>query len=119
MPAFTSENQTGKAMSDRLNYSGSGEQALRTEGRTTVPRLGAHRAARTANTGGLSRRELEIARLVATGLTNRAIAERLFLAERTVESHVDHILNKLDFRSRAQLAAWISEQRLGEVSAQP
>jgi non-specific serine/threonine protein kinase len=80
--------------------------------------LGAHRAARTANTGGLSRRELEIARLVATGLTNRAIAERLFLAERTVESHVDHILNKLDFRSRAQLAAWISEQRLGEVSAQ-
>jgi DNA-binding NarL/FixJ family response regulator len=80
--------------------------------------LGAHRAARTANSGGLSRRELEIARLVATGLTNRAIAERLFLAERTVESHVDHILNKLDFRSRAQLAAWISEQRLGEVSAQ-
>jgi non-specific serine/threonine protein kinase len=80
--------------------------------------LGPRRAGRKTNPGGLSRRELEIARLIATGLTNRAIAERLFVAERTVESHVDHILNKLDFRSRAQLAAWTAEQRLGEVSAE-
>jgi DNA-binding CsgD family transcriptional regulator len=62
--------------------------------------------------GGLSRRELEIAGLVAAGLTNRAIAERLFLAERTVESHLNHIMTKLDFSSRAQVASWMTQQRL-------
>jgi len=40
-------------------------------------------------------------------MTNRAIAERLFLSERTVESHVDHALNKLGFTSRSQLTAWL------------
>ena len=62
--------------------------------------------------GGLSRREAEVARLVATGLTNRAIAGKLFLSERTVESHVDHVLTKLGFASRAQIAAWVSAQQL-------
>jgi non-specific serine/threonine protein kinase len=62
--------------------------------------------------GGLSRRELEVARLVASGMTSRAIAERLFLSERTVESHLEHILTKLDFSSRAQVAGWVAE-RLG------
>ncbi len=56
--------------------------------------------------GSLSRRESEVADLVAAGLTNRAIAERLFLAERTVESHVDHILTKTGLRNRTELAAW-------------
>ncbi len=58
----------------------------------------------------LTRREREIAGLVAEGMSNRAIAERLFLAERTVEGHVEHALNKLGFTSRAQLAAWISRE---------
>jgi non-specific serine/threonine protein kinase len=74
---------------------------------------------RTETPGGLSRRELEVARLVASGLTNRGIAERLFLAERTVESHVDHIMNKLDFSSRAQVAAWVTEHRLAEADGRP
>jgi non-specific serine/threonine protein kinase len=55
----------------------------------------------------LSRREREVAELVARGLTNREIAARLVVAERTVTTHVEHILHKLDFRSRAQIAAWV------------
>ena len=43
---------------------------------------------------------------VAGGLSNREIAERLVLSERTVETHVQHILTKLGFRSRTQIAAW-------------
>jgi DNA-binding NarL/FixJ family response regulator len=54
----------------------------------------------------LGRRELEIARLVADGLSNKEIGARLFISERTVESHVRNILNKLGFNSRAQIAAW-------------
>ena len=63
--------------------------------------------------GGLSKRELEVARLVASGMTSRAIAERLFLSERTVESHLEHILTKLDFSSRAQVAGWVAEHQGG------
>jgi non-specific serine/threonine protein kinase len=58
----------------------------------------------------LTRREREIAALVATGLTNRQIAGQLYLSVRTVEAHVDHILSKLGFRTRTQLAAWIHEE---------
>jgi len=65
--------------------------------------------------GGLSKREQEVARLVASGMTSRAIAERLFLSERTVESHLEHILTKLDFSSRTQVAGWVAE-RLGDAS---
>jgi DNA-binding CsgD family transcriptional regulator len=54
----------------------------------------------------LSRRELEVATLVSEGLSNRAIANRLHLSERTAESHVKNICDKLGFNSRAQVAAW-------------
>jgi non-specific serine/threonine protein kinase len=57
----------------------------------------------------LTRREKEIARLVADGLGNREIAERLFLSKRTVDSHLEHIFTKLGFSSRIQLASWILE----------
>jgi DNA-binding CsgD family transcriptional regulator len=53
----------------------------------------------------LTRRETEVAILVARGLTNREIAARLYLSVRTVEAHIDHILTKLGFRTRTQLAA--------------
>ena len=56
--------------------------------------------------GGLTRREVEVARLVAEGRSNRDIAETFVLSERTVESHVQHILTKLSFTSRAEIAAW-------------
>ena len=56
----------------------------------------------------LSRREREVAALVAEGLSNREIAERLFISERTAEGHVEQIRNKLGFKSRAQVAAWVA-----------
>ena len=56
----------------------------------------------------LSKREQEVARLVAAGLTNRQIAQRLFIAERTAEGHVERIRDKLGFSSRAQVAAWVA-----------
>jgi non-specific serine/threonine protein kinase len=71
--------------------------------------------ARTAEPGtgakALTRREREIAELVADGLGNRDIAERLYLSKRTVDSHVEHVFTKLGFSSRAQLTAWVLERR--------
>ena len=60
----------------------------------------------------LTRRETQVAALVARGLTNRDIAARLCLSVRTVEVHVDHVLTKLGFRTRTQLAAWAHEKGL-------
>jgi len=60
----------------------------------------------------LTRRETEVALLAARGLTNRDIAARLYLSVRTVEVHIDHILTKLGFRTRTQLAAWAHEEGL-------
>ena len=60
----------------------------------------------------LTRREVEVAALAARGLINRDIAARLFLSVRTVEAHVDHILTKLGFHTRTQLAAWALEAGL-------
>jgi non-specific serine/threonine protein kinase len=54
----------------------------------------------------LTRREAEVAALVARGMTNRDIAAQLFLSVRTVEVHVDHALTKLGFHTRTELAAW-------------
>jgi predicted ATPase/DNA-binding CsgD family transcriptional regulator len=61
----------------------------------------------------LSRREAEVALLVAEGMTSRSIAGRLHLAERTVENHVQSALNKLNLNSRAQLAAWVAHRAGG------
>ncbi|MEU4492016.1 LuxR C-terminal-related transcriptional regulator [Streptomyces sp. NPDC023998] len=58
----------------------------------------------------LTRRENEIARLVAQGLSNKEIAATLVIAQRTAEGHIEHILSKLGFTSRAQVAVWVFEQ---------
>ena len=60
----------------------------------------------------LTGRELEVAELVAEGLTNHAIARRLSVAPRTAEAHVENIRRKLQVNSRAQIAAWVTEHRL-------
>jgi predicted ATPase/DNA-binding CsgD family transcriptional regulator len=60
------------------------------------------------DTGPLSKREVDVARLVAEGLGNREIAARLFISERTVTTHVGNILNKLGFDSRVQIANWMA-----------
>jgi predicted ATPase/DNA-binding CsgD family transcriptional regulator len=64
----------------------------------------------------LSRREKQVAELVADGLTNREIAERLFVSERTAEYHVEQIRNKLGFHSRRDIAGWL---RASEASLRP
>ena len=60
---------------------------------------------------GLTRREEEVAGLVARGLTNRRVAAELSISEHTVATHVREILKKLGLRSRTQIAAWASERR--------
>jgi len=59
-----------------------------------------------ADAGPLSRREREVAAMVAGGMTNKEIATRLFIAERTAEGHVERIRNKLGVRSRTEVATW-------------
>ena len=73
-------------------------------GESVAQRLG-RRAAADAEGAGLTRRELEVVRLVAVGRTNREIAQELFLSQRTVDMHVRNMLGKLDCRSRVEAAA--------------
>ena len=65
----------------------------------------------------LSERERQVADLMAMGFTNRAIARQLNVSSATVSSHVAHILSKLGFRSRAQVAAWVVGRRLQPAMA--
>jgi DNA-binding NarL/FixJ family response regulator len=60
-----------------------------------------------AGAGLLGKRQADVARLVADGLSNKQIGARLFISERTVDSHVRSILNKLGFNSRTQIASWM------------
>jgi predicted ATPase/DNA-binding CsgD family transcriptional regulator len=59
-------------------------------------------------TGPLGKREVEVAELIAEGLTNKQIGTRLFISERTVATHVRNILDKLGFDSRTQVASWMA-----------
>ncbi|MEV4052534.1 LuxR C-terminal-related transcriptional regulator [Amycolatopsis sp. NPDC049688] len=65
-------------------------------------------AAEAAPPGGLTRRQREIAELVARGMTNKEIAAALVLSGRTVEGHVENILVKLGLTSRTQVASWLA-----------
>ena len=70
-------------------------------------RVAADIAARRRSASPLSAREEEVASLVAQALSNRQIAERLVLSERTVETHVRSILAKLNFSTRTEIATWV------------
>jgi len=72
---------------------------------TTARAIGNEAASRTDATP-LSPREREIVTLVAQGLTSRQIADRLVVTERTVDTHLEHVRDKLGVRSRAQITAW-------------
>ncbi|HXV98013.1 MAG TPA: LuxR C-terminal-related transcriptional regulator, partial [Anaerolineae bacterium] len=65
-----------------------------------------------ATYSGLTAREREVAMLLAQGLSNKTIADKLVLSERTVEKHVENVMGKLGFTSRAQVAVWAVEKGL-------
>ena len=79
-----------------------------------IEQLRARQPAAAAGGSPLSPRELEVARLVAQGMTNKQIGRALYVSERTAENHVQHILTKLGLRNRSQIAAWSSA---GEAAA--
>ena len=64
--------------------------------------------------GGLTARERDVARLVAQGKSNRAIADELVVGISTVEAHITHIFTKLGFSSRAQIATWAVDKGLAQ-----
>jgi DNA-binding NarL/FixJ family response regulator len=68
------------------------------------------RGSRDVPGDSLTRREREVVALVAEGLTNRQIAERLVISERTADTHVQNVLGKLGFSTRSQVAAWAARQ---------
>ena len=71
----------------------------------------ASRAAKEAF-GGLTEREREVVRLVAQGKSNREIADALVVTKRTIETHINNILYKLNLTSRAQIVVWAVEKGL-------
>jgi DNA-binding NarL/FixJ family response regulator len=86
------------------------EDEARRELRRAGVRLGrgGPRAPGSEGLDALSPRELEIAQLVGEGLTNREIGARLFLSEKTIETHLTHVFQKLGLRSRTQVAAMVA-----------
>jgi len=98
-PAFEAAIVAGRGLS--LNEAIA--EVLRPTQTSASPSL----APRTLPPGMLTRREHEVAGLIAEGLTNRQIADRLVIAERTADTHVQNILAKLGYASRAQIAALI------------
>jgi DNA-binding CsgD family transcriptional regulator len=89
------------------------EMLRRLAGTDDLP-LRALRDADHVRAGALTARELEIVDLIAEGLTNREIAQRLIISTRTVESHVDHIKTKLGFARRARIVAWALDRALAD-----
>jgi non-specific serine/threonine protein kinase len=65
----------------------------------------------------LTRREQEVATLVARGMTNRQAAEQLLVAPRTIETHLEHIFAKLGVQTRAEVAAWAARKEAAQSDA--
>jgi DNA-binding NarL/FixJ family response regulator len=86
---------------------------LATAGAAAPPSTPAEPAPAEPHDGGLTRREVDVVRLVAEGLSNRQIARRLVVSEATVKTHLNHVLSKLDVDGRPALVAWAWRQGLG------
>jgi DNA-binding CsgD family transcriptional regulator len=69
--------------------------------------------------GGLTRRELEVLRLVAAGATNQSVARRLWVTDETVKFHLSNIYRRLDVRNRGEATAWALAQGLLDPAAEP
>ena len=100
-PALVSETQVGERMStdEAIAFALDEKKPTRIEARVDARQV-----------TPLSKRELEIARLIADGMSNKEVASRCFLSERTVETHVSNILNKLGVNSRVEVAGWVARE---------
>jgi predicted ATPase/DNA-binding CsgD family transcriptional regulator len=114
VPAFAHATMSVTATLGQARFESEFTAGLRLS-RDTATRLALRESAPPAaaasahgSTGVLGQREADVARLLADGLTNKEIGARLFISERTVESHVRNILNKLGFNSRTQIAGWLA-----------
>jgi NarL family two-component system response regulator LiaR len=88
--------------------------ALASDSSAQAPAQAASRTSRpTASPNDLTERELEVLRWIASGLTNREIAERMIISEKTVKTHVSNILGKLALEDRTQAAIWALKHNLG------
>jgi non-specific serine/threonine protein kinase len=82
--------------------------ALQGEGDHTIDNMSTPRVTQIGPTSPLTQRQQEVALLVGQGLTNRQIADRLIVTERTAGAHIEHILDKLGFTSRTQIGVWVA-----------
>jgi DNA-binding NarL/FixJ family response regulator len=103
-----------------------GSVRMRDEARRELRKLGARAEARgpaaadDSGVGSLTKREREISELIADRMTNKQIASQLFLSEKTIESHIRNVFNKLGASSRVEVARIIERDRRGrEASLEP
>ncbi|WP_327144525.1 ATP-binding protein [Nocardia sp. NBC_01327] len=100
-------------LSEAIDYALGRTSAPAPEPVPATPKRVVHKSAAAASeTSVLTRREKDVARLVAAGHSNKRIAADLVISIRTAETHVEHILTKLGFTSRTQVAAWAHEHAL-------
>jgi DNA-binding CsgD family transcriptional regulator len=104
-------HDTGAAKDAHKRFEAIGAQLGIRRAQAVLRGLGVRLPREQHGAGVLSPREIEVAELVAEGLSNPAIARRLYLSRPTVASHVAHILTKLGFSNRAQIAAWAAQRR--------
>ncbi|HEX3491771.1 MAG TPA: LuxR C-terminal-related transcriptional regulator, partial [Streptosporangiaceae bacterium] len=110
------EQAARQALGDQeFEAAGQRGRALRTDDAIAYALDERPRAASPRDAAGaaLTPREREVADLIAQGMTNKQIAAQLVIAQRTAEGHVERILVKLGFSSRAQLASWVAAQEAG------
>jgi non-specific serine/threonine protein kinase len=110
--AATCQERLGEKAFAAAFAAGRGLSVGRAQQYALEPDASSHRSSRARALGPLTRREREIAGLVAQGLSNRQIAEALAISEKTAESHLSHILSKLELPSRTRLAVWAAEEGL-------
>ena len=109
------ERQTRRAMSEQAIGAARREGAALGFDAAVAYALGEQTPPTPASAAGASttptKRERQVADLIAEGLTNKEIAARLVISPRTAQGHVEHLLSKLGFTSRAQIAAWVVESQ--------
>ncbi|HEY8301785.1 MAG TPA: response regulator transcription factor [Jatrophihabitans sp.] len=109
---YLTKDATSEQLVDAIREVAAGRTVLDPSVQRRLVELVAAPAAPEPDLGGLTRREIEVVRLVAEGLTNGQIARRLVLSEATVKTHLNHVLAKLDVDGRPGLVAWAWRQGL-------